>query len=275
MPDTDLIERELRQDYPRPSALATARARAAVMETLTERPRPARTTNARRRWRPVLVAAVVVLALAGTGAAIADGFGVFGGIRAADHPRTGADVIDPATATYLDGKNCSGSINPKTGVEPTQNGCRGVGVIGLKLDSARHLGQLPDGQNVYVIPRNGDNDNLCSVVGPPHPEIECNSTLSPSHPTTIFTYDLGNNDPTIHWVTFGVALNGVTSISFQYSTQGSGGPSGPPVTVPVNNNLWMYTTNKVPPTLLQPVTAHFTDGTTVTEPGTGTNCAAC
>jgi hypothetical protein len=242
------------------------------------RERPAR--HGLRRLRPVLVVAVAVAALAGTGAAIADGLGAFGGIGAANHPQTGADMIDPATATYLDGKYCSGSINPKTGVVPKREGCRGVGVIGLQLDLARHLGQLPDGQNVYLIPRHGDNDNLCTVVGPPHPEIECNSVLSQSHPTTIYTYDLGNNDPTTRWVTFGVALDGVTSVSFQYSTQATpaegGGPVGPRVAVPVHDNLWMYpSNNEVPPTVLQPVTVHFADGTTVTEPATGKNCAAC
>lgn len=239
------------------------------------RERPARRG---RRLRPLLLLAVAVLALVGTGAAIADGLGAFDGIGAADHPQTGADVIDPATAAFLEGKNCSGSFNPKTGVPTNHKHCEGV-VIGLQVDSARHVGQLPDGQNVYVIPRNGNNDNLCTVVGPPNPEIECNSTLSQSHPTTIFTYDLGNNDPTTHWVTFGVAFDGVTSVSFQYSTQATpaegGGPLGPAVAVPVNNNLWMYPSNSTPPNLLQPVTAHFTDGTTVTEPATGTNCAAC
>jgi hypothetical protein len=67
------------------------------METATERSAPARTDNARRRWRPVLVAAVAVLALAGMGVAIANGLGafdggVFNGISAAHHPRTSDDV---------------------------------------------------------------------------------------------------------------------------------------------------------------------------------------
>ncbi len=217
-----------------------------------------------RSWRGALVIAVTLAALAGTGAAIADGLGAFGGIGAADHPQTGVDAVDPATAAYLEGKNCSGSINPKTGVEP--KGCRGVAVIGLQLDSARHLGQLPDGQNVYVIARHGDNDNLCTVVGPPHPEIECNSMLSPSHPTTIFTY--AANQPAASPLTFGVALDGVASVSFQAGDY----PNGQEVTVPVNGNLWIYPAAVYD---LQPVTAHFADGTTVVEPGQGTGCAAC
>src|SRR3954452_13228472 len=51
----------------------------------------------RRSWRPVLGVAVAVAALAGAGIAIAAGFGAFNGISAAQHPQTGADVIDPAT----------------------------------------------------------------------------------------------------------------------------------------------------------------------------------
>ena len=51
--------------------------------------------SARRRWRPVLVAAVVVAALVGVGVAIAAGFGAFNGISAAQHPQTPADRIDP------------------------------------------------------------------------------------------------------------------------------------------------------------------------------------
>src|SRR3954454_10462102 len=82
MPDIDLIERELRRQYPRPSAAATARARAAVMETATEPSRPVRAANARRQWRPVLVGAAIVVALALAGVGLAAGFGAFEGTPA-------------------------------------------------------------------------------------------------------------------------------------------------------------------------------------------------
>lgn len=201
-----------------------------------------------RGFRRVLVA-LAVTALVGTGAAIADGLGAFDGIGAADHPQTGADVIDPATAAYLDGRT------PQS-----------AGVIGLQLDTARNVGQLPDGQSVYVIARSGDGSNLCIVVGAPHPETECRSTLSQSHPTAIFTYS--ENQPAASPVTFGVALDGVTSVSFQAGDY----PNGQEVTVPVNDNLWIY-----PEVVdsLQPVTSHFSDGSTVVEPGQGAGCAAC
>jgi hypothetical protein len=212
-------------------------------------PRERLTPHGLRRVRPVFVVALAVAALVGAGAAIADGFGAFDGIGVADHPQTVADMIDPATAAYL------------TGTTP-----QSADVMGLQLDSARHLGQLQDGQNIYVIPRNGDGSNLCTVVGPPHPEIECNSTLNQSHPTTIFTYSA--NQPAAAPVTFGVALDGVTSVSFQAGAY----PNGQEVTVPVNDNLWIY-----PGVVyaLQPVTSRFADGTTVVEPGQGAGCAAC
>lgn len=101
MPDTDLIERELRQAYPRPSAAATAHARAEVTRTSIEPSQLADAFSAPAgrsewpRWRPVLVAAVVVAALVGVGVAIAAGFGAFNGISATQRPQTPADKIDP------------------------------------------------------------------------------------------------------------------------------------------------------------------------------------
>jgi hypothetical protein len=75
---------------------------------------------------------------------------------------------------------------------------------------------------------------------------------------------------------FGVAINGVTSVSFRTAMTPDGIPTGPEVAVPVTGNFWSYPSNSNdPPFNLQPVTAHFADGTTVTEPATGTNCAAC
>jgi hypothetical protein len=48
------------------------------------------------------------------------------------------------------------------------------------------------------------------------------------------------------------------------------------ITAPVVDNLWVWPTDeKTPPTVLQEVTAHFEDGSTVVEPATGKNCAAC
>src|SRR5690242_3934801 len=93
------------------------------------------TRRARRRWKPVLVAAVITIGLAGVGVAIADGFGAFDGIASVQHPQSGADVIDPATRAYM---------------EPGGGSSMPI-IAGLEWDTSRHLGQLADGQNVYVI----------------------------------------------------------------------------------------------------------------------------
>lgn len=209
----------------------------------------------KRRRRPLLVAVSLLATTAVATAAIAAALGAFNGIGAANHPQTGADVIDPATAAYVQEH-----------------------LAGIQVDTARHIGQLQSGQNIYVI--TGTQNDLCTVVSPPNPEAWCGDPLGNAHPATIYTYPAFNNDPSIRWITFGIALDGVTSVSFPYSTQatpaGGGGPLGPAVTVPVNDNLWTYPSNNTwPPTVLQPVTAHFADGTTVVEPATGKNCAAC
>lgn len=74
MPDMEVIEQELREQFPGPSAEVTQRARAAVIQAATERRRPAppwRRILRRRRRRPVLVIAAVVTALVAAGVAIA------------------------------------------------------------------------------------------------------------------------------------------------------------------------------------------------------------
>jgi hypothetical protein len=212
--------------------------------------RQSRRIRLQRRRRPLLLAVALLAVVALATAAVAVVLGAFNGIGAAQHPQTGGDVIDPATAAAIKGN-----------------------LVGIQLDTARHIGQLPRGQNIYVI--TGTQNDLCTVVGPPNPEWWCNDPLSDSHPATIYNYRTGNNDPT-RWITFGIALDGVTSVSFQTTQAADGGPAGPEATVPVNDNLWTYKTNNTwPPYLLQSVTAHFADGTTVVEPATGTNCAAC
>jgi hypothetical protein len=209
-----------------------------------------------RSRRSIVIVAVTLAALVGAGVAIAASLGAFNGIGSAQHPQTPADVIgDPATADFLQG-----------GTQPKPRG--------LQLDTTRLVGQFPDGQKVYVA--TGSLNDLCTIVGPPNYEVWCGDPLSNAHPATIYTYPAFNNDPTIRWITFGLAIDGVTSVSFQTGMTADGLPTGPEVTVPVTGNLWTYPNNSaMPPYLLQSVSAHFADGTTVTEPATGPNCAAC
>ncbi len=252
MSDTYLIERELRQQYPRPSAAATARACAAVMKTATEQSRPANTANAHRRWRPMLVAAVVVLALAGTSVAIANSLGAFSGgafngISAAHHRRTAEDVIDPATRAYMERTNCK---------QPDGRACAPM-MVGMRLGTSRRIAQLPGGQNLYVFKTTWKG--LCYVAGPPpHGEFNCSRPLSRSHPSTVWFYS--NSPHMSDWFTFGIALDGVTAVSFE--------PNGQDITLPVKNNVWTYRSESFEAmTALQglPLTAHFADGRTVTD----------
>jgi hypothetical protein len=222
----------------------------------------------RPSWKVVLGVVVAMAALGGAGVAIADGLGVFNGISSVQHSQTTGDVIDPATAAYIEGKNCDGPGEPV---------CHGV--VAPQFDTARHLGQLPNGQNIYVL--GCAQTYLCTVIGPPHFEVEGTSPLSKSHPSTIFTYLAVNDSDSSanRWFTFGVALDGATSVSFYPKETADGTPTGPQVTVPVSNNFWIYAgppgDSQDMPNAGQPLTVHFADGTTVTEPANGPNCAAC
>lgn len=206
--------------------------------------------HARRPRRRLLVAIALAATAAVASAAVAAGLGAFDGIGAAQHPETGADVIDPATAAYLREH-----------------------LAGIRLDTARRIGQLPDGQKIYVV--TGTLNDLCTVVGPPDAFVQCGERLSDSHPATITGDYAVDDDPSTRWVVFGLALDGVTSVSFQ-PTQANDQPAGPEVTVPVDDNLWTYDSDYAPELdIFQPLTAYFADGTTVVEPATGKNCAAC
>jgi hypothetical protein len=177
-----------------------------------------------------MVAAVVVGALALTGVGIADGLGAFNGISAADHPQIGADVLDPQTVAKLQqtcgSKNVTGFYRPQ---------CH------LVLDSARLIGQLPSGHNLYVI--TDTHGDLCVVN--PGILMTCGKGLSPSRPITATS---------IGQLTFGVARDGVTAVSFQRA--------GSEVTVPVKDNVWVYKGVSLPEA--GALTAHFDNGMTVT-----------
>lgn len=223
----------------------------AASPTPRERGRLLRIRGSQRRPRKLAVALILFASAAVATAAVAVGIGAFNGIGAAQHPLGTADVLDPATAAYVQEH-----------------------LAGIKLDTTRHVGELPDGQSVYVI--TGTQNDLCTVVGPPNAFAQCGDPLSNAHPATITGDYAANNDPAIRWIVFGLAIDGVTSVTFQPGQGGGSGATGPAVTVPVKDNLWIYESDQAqPPYVLQPVTAHFAGGTNVVEPATGKNCAAC
>lgn len=193
----------------------------------------------RRLRRPVLVAAVLVVALALTGVAIAAGLGAFNGIGAAQHRQTGVDVIDPATLAYMQARDCPGVCMPS--LRPL-------------LDTFRIVGRLPGGRSIYVFTTK--SDDLCYVVGPPRPESDCEDPLTREHPSTVFAYTQGGEPYTL----VGIALDGVTSVSFQ--------EGGQEVTVPVKDNVWTYQTRAGDDAFYDAgsdLAAHFADGTTIVQ----------
>lgn len=184
----------------------------------------------RRRWRPVLVATVVVAALVGVGVAIADGFGAFNGISAAQHPQTGADRLDPKSLP----PDC-GSGSPVATEDPF---CH------LILSSARLVRTLPDGGKLWVV--TDTHNDLCVVLQ--DGGASCTSELTPSQPTTIESYKANDETPAISW---GITLDNVTAVSFPVD--------GQEVTIPVKDNVWVWEGNYAG---LGSMTIHFKDGST-------------
>jgi hypothetical protein len=247
--DRELVR--LLSDEPELLAMADA-----LVET---QPGPSSLRATNRRWRPLRVAAVLTAALAGTGVAIADAVGAFNGISAAQRPQTSADILAPSVVARLQ-TACDSS-----GASPTMY----MANCHLVLDSSRLVSQLPDGRNVYVI--TDSRGDLCVLLpnlmmacspslspsdpaaGQPHHR---GTPLSPSNPITVASFGDALDTPRI---IYGVALDGVTAVSFE--------SAGSEVTVPVKDNVWAYEQPSASTPDPNPVIAHFNDGTTVTIQG--------
>lgn len=196
-------------------------------------------TPARRRWRPVLVAAVAVAGIVGVGVAIAAGFGAFDGISAAQHPQTPADRIDPKLLAEIDAANSA-------------RGAAGQ----LLPDSARLVRRLPDGARIYAVATK--DGQLCVLAERllnnngkyDAAAMGCGSPLTQNQPSTAATFARNQSSPAISW---GIALDGVASVSFR--------AGGREVTVPVTNNVWAY--EGAAPTH-GTLVAHFKDGSAQT-----------
>lgn len=196
-----------------------------------------------RRWRQVVVAAVAVAALVGAGVAIAAGFGAFNGISAAQETQTGADVLPPAVLAQVE------QMNAQT-AEENQAASSRFQIPLLLPDTARVLGTMPDGSKVYGL--TDTHGNLC-LIG--EAGDGCGPPLTHSQPITLGT---ANASPTAGgtFIAQGVALDGVTSISFTVS--------GKAVTVPVKDNVYIYKEPDSHADEAHCIVAHFADGSTVT-----------
>ena len=171
--------------------------------------------NTRRSTKVLLAIAAAALAFAG--GAYGAGFNPFAGIIGADHPATANDTLDPPISDYIT------TLNQQW--NGTLNGA-------LEPDTARLLSTLPSGSKIYVVATTGEE--LCVLIqetpgSGKDTAMGCGAPLSQSQPTTDETFQ---PDPSTPPLSFGVAQDGVTSVSFAT-------PDGD-VTVPVINNVWIY-----------------------------------
>jgi len=192
----------------------------------------------RRRWRPLPVAIAVAGALALTGVGIADGFGAFSGISATEHPQGAADMLDPAVVAAINRQNASPQLGDTGQLLP---------------ESTRFIRKLPGGERVYAL--STTTNKLCDlIVYPPSSNAEsadsCGDPLSQNAPTTV---EVDQPNPAVSPLAIGVAIDGVTSVSFR--------AGGVETTVPVEHNVWVY---QGASNALQALTVHFADGRTQT-----------
>jgi len=193
------------------------------------RERPARRRGS--QWRPVLLAAAAVAALAGASAAVAAGLGAFNGISVAQNTQTGTIVLPAAVLAQVKQQNATAA--------------KWSWAAQLLPDTARVLGKMPDGSLVYGL--SDTHGNLCTIG---EAAGSCGPPLSRSHP---ITDGFGNTGSDL--IASGIAMDGVTSVSFTVN--------GTPVTVPVKNNVWVYEQPGSNADGADCIMAQFADGSTV------------
>jgi hypothetical protein len=166
--------------------------------------------------KPVVVAAVLMVALALTGIAIANGVGAFNGIGAAQNTPTGSNVLPPKVLAEIERENAFAAEHSTAKFKMPR----------LLPDTARVLGTMPDRSKVYGLTDTRGDLCLIGEVGG-----SCGPPLTQSRPITFGTF---NRSPTMGgtFVASGVAIDGVTSVSFRVW--------GKEVNVPVKNNVWVY-----------------------------------
>lgn len=222
----------------------------AIADALVETQNESR-PHARNRWswRPMLVAAALTAALAGAGVAIAAGFGAFNGISAAQSTTIGANILPPGLLARIDQMNAGDSEGNPSFPQFLPN-------------TARVLGTMPDGSKVYGLTNTRGDLCLISEAGG-----DCGPPLSSSNPITASS----SNTPTSStapstaagtFIASGVAMDGVTSVSFTITS------TGKTVTVPVENNVWVYEEPHSRAGQIDCIDAHLANGSTVPLPNT-------
>jgi hypothetical protein len=198
-------------------------------------PAQPRRVPVRRRWRLWRIAcAATALALATLGAAYAAGFNPFAGISAANHPATSSDTL-PASLTAH--------------IAEFSSGMERYGHGRLLPDTARFITQLPSGMRFYTIATSAGGLCLATVRSSGSNGLGCGDSLSKSRPITIGSERPNRATPP---VSYGLALDGVTGVSFR--------AGGTETTVPVKDNVWAYEGHAN----LRSVTIHWQNGSTQT-----------
>ena len=175
---------------------------------------PRRRPLRQRRQSRRIAWAAIALALVSVGAAYAAGFNPFHGIAAANHPATSNDTLPASLAAHI---------------PEFSSGMERMGHGRLLPNTARLITQLPSGMRFYTIATSVGG--LCLATVRPHGDsgLECGASLSKSRPITIGSERVSRATPP---VSYGLALDGVTAVSFV--------AGGTETTVPVKDNVWAY-----------------------------------
>jgi hypothetical protein len=202
-----------------------------------------------RSWKGALAVAVVVGALVSADAGIAAGPGAFYGLSRAQHPRTAADALSPKTLREVSKYNAyMAALAKRQNAYAKAHGLKQHKAALVIPATARFLGSAPNYNKIYAA--TDTQDSLCTIVekGPGGGGPTCHLRLSPAHPVITFppawTPSAGGA-----LTSFGVAMDGITAVSFRSHKQ--------QVTVPVKDNLWYYVGPNQANTSL---VAHFANG---------------
>jgi len=170
-------------------------------------------TRKRRAFRGGLVVSVIALALVSIGVAVAaTQWGPFSGISSADRAQTESDKLGAQAIAQLRSDE----------LPADQSGDQ----IGKRLDaSARWVGTLPDGRNLYLVP--SVNGKLCVLAA--GLSESCGDALTREAP---ITFTISANGVGSRPLIYGVALDDVVSVAFR--------TGGVDVTLPVRNNVFAY-----------------------------------
>lgn len=208
------------------------------------------------RWRsrPLPLIALAVIALATAGVAIAAGFGAFNGLSAAQHPRSASDMLGHKALVSVEEMNAwIEKIAKHRSCVGTPGCVKAYTSERILPDSARLLGTLPLPGVGKVYAATDTRGELCIVTAN---DAQCWLPLNRAHPVVTYAADYlpGIWAP----VAYGVAINGVSTVSFK--------ADGHEVTVPVKDNLWYYigpdATTAPASITAQKETIQFTDDST-------------